>query len=145
MVGASVARRPPTALIYLSSLSHCFNCEIIISYNEIIVCIYMFNPSRPKPPAELYRSKNSFFTTHVDPVSPPPPYAKASDGLRPSSNTVGVSHSKPKGRRVVEAPGTAPGSGPLITKPFIAIVGLTRRVRYRLHGLNFEGRHVLEF
>jgi hypothetical protein len=24
---------------------------------------------------------------------------------------------------VVEAPGTAPGSGPLITKPFIAIAG----------------------
>ena len=45
--------------------------------------------------------------TSVEPISPPqlPSYAKGFGG------------------QVVEAPGTAPGSGPLITRAFIAIAG----------------------
>jgi hypothetical protein len=37
-----------------------------------------------------------------------------------------------------EEAGTAPGSGPLITQPFIAIVGRNRRTQYKTWGLTFE-------
>ena len=40
---------------------------------------------------------------------------------------------------MVEAPGTAPGSSPLITQPFIAIVRLPGPPLYRRYLLIFEG------
>src|SRR5690349_13830147 len=43
----------------------------------------------------------------------------------------------PEGR-LVEPPGIAPGSSPLITCAFISIVGRTRRLTYRRSGLRFK-------
>ena len=54
--------------------------------------------------------KDSLYTS-VDPISPPP---QRSEIVDLASDLISL----------VEAPGTAPGSGPLITQPFIAIVRL---------------------
>src|SRR5512139_1737663 len=49
-----------------------------------------------------------------------------------------------RGKILVEPPGIAPGSSPLISRAFIPIVGRTRRFEYRTATGGFEGPTVRE-
>ena len=110
--GASVARCPPNRAYFcvLGSNSEGFN---------IVVGTYEYGPMTVVPyRTKVYplRARRSCFA----PVAPRPEAVKR--------------------MKLVEAPGTAPGSERLLRKTFIVIVGQARRLKYRRWGRFLKGQ-----